>query len=315
MAWNRADDGVAFHPQVLGLGRAAARGADQVRLVNLAWGAFHRMTTWTAEHETDGWLDDTAAAMICGPDLDAIVKACRQQKLILGRQRHPDHGHGWLLDVLRADGLLHNRSREETRAGRPDKIPTTIRLRVLARDGDRCRYCRIFTSPHDRKGGTLTTLDHIDPDGPTTVDNLAVACRTCNSEMAGWSLAEKLAKLQPTPGDHDEPLNLHPTTRTRLEGAGLIPASASPDAPHSDRATPTRPVEDQGPAETPSTATADDSAAPGAPRPGSDTDQTPIKGAEPGIPRVGSGRVGSPSRSSPRSGSRGGRRRRKPRTG
>lgn len=57
------------------------------------------------------------------------------------------------------------------------KCPRPIRRRVLARDGNRCRYCGAEVS------GRALTLDHIQPRamaGGDTAGNLVVACRPCN---------------------------------------------------------------------------------------------------------------------------------------
>ena len=56
-------------------------------------------------------------------------------------------------------------------------IPVAIKLRVVARDGCRCRHCGV-----DLMDGEVT-FDHVIPEskgGPTTIGNLVVSCRPCN---------------------------------------------------------------------------------------------------------------------------------------
>jgi 5-methylcytosine-specific restriction endonuclease McrA len=61
----------------------------------------------------------------------------------------------------------------------PPKIPQTLRRLVRARAKGRCEYCR--TS--EWLSGLPCEIDHILPrakGGPTTADNLCLACASCN---------------------------------------------------------------------------------------------------------------------------------------
>lgn len=60
-----------------------------------------------------------------------------------------------------------------------DRTNKSVRIEVLIRDGNRCRYCG-----EDGAG----TVDHIIPrcqGGTDSVDNLAVSCQSCNSRKGG----------------------------------------------------------------------------------------------------------------------------------
>lgn len=77
------------------------------------------------------------------------------------------------------------------------RCPRPIRRAVLARDGERCRYCRLFVS------GRNLTLDHVRPRaqaGPDTVDNLVVACRLCNNRKNARTPEEAGMVLLPIGG-------------------------------------------------------------------------------------------------------------------
>lgn len=52
--------------------------------------------------------------------------------------------------------------------------------RIQLRDANLCRYCGIRVNWTDRKSKTGGTYDHVDPDGPNSLDNVVVACRQCN---------------------------------------------------------------------------------------------------------------------------------------
>lgn len=59
---------------------------------------------------------------------------------------------------------------------------------IVARDGNRCRYCAVRVNFSDRRGRHGGTYDHLDPDLLDAPDygnflwNVVVACRTCNGQ-------------------------------------------------------------------------------------------------------------------------------------
>lgn len=70
-----------------------------------------------------------------------------------------------------------------------------LRRRIKDRDRNLCRYCGRRVNWSDKKSGIAATYDHVDPDGPNSLDNVVVACKACNSkkrdrtpEQAGMSL-------------------------------------------------------------------------------------------------------------------------------
>lgn len=65
-------------------------------------------------------------------------------------------------------------------------ISKRLRFEVFKRDGFECAYCGA-TPP-----GVLLECDHIDPvsaGGPTEIDNLVTACRSCNRGKSNVSLS------------------------------------------------------------------------------------------------------------------------------
>jgi hypothetical protein len=56
-----------------------------------------------------------------------------------------------------------------------------LREAIRKRDRNMCRYCAVKVRWHDRKGPGGGTYDHVDPEGPNSLENVVVACRGCNS--------------------------------------------------------------------------------------------------------------------------------------
>ena len=100
----------------------------------------------------------TRTMRLVGPD------GCRKCK---GTNVYGDQHGGWKCDTCG----IYSSATEPTKA----KIPKAIRRAVLSRDNATCLECGSTQSP---------CLDHIIPEskgGETTVENLRVLCRTCNS--------------------------------------------------------------------------------------------------------------------------------------
>lgn len=70
------------------------------------------------------------------------------------------------LESLRAEGRAKSRRQSELRKIRPA---------VIERDGGRCQNCE------KRVWGRDATLDHKDPEGPATLENVHLLCRGCNT--------------------------------------------------------------------------------------------------------------------------------------
>jgi hypothetical protein len=109
----------------------------------------------------------------------SIQAACRELAAVSGKLWHWGDGHGgYVLSVLghelEAAGL---RIEHTSTPKKKSVIPIAIKLRVVARDGCRCRHCGL-----DLMDGEIT-FDHVIAEskgGPTTVGNLVVSCRKCN---------------------------------------------------------------------------------------------------------------------------------------
>lgn len=73
------------------------------------------------------------------------------------------------------------------------RIPSNIRRQVIERDGLHCVYCDEDLTDQE------IHLDHVIPEsqgGSTTVDNLQVTCRKCNTAKGILTEAEFVQRLR-----------------------------------------------------------------------------------------------------------------------
>jgi HNH endonuclease len=195
MSWYRTDDTLTSHPKWVAVKRAAyerhrdaraARAAAQ--RAALAWFA---IGVWGAKCNCDGIIPAHAADQIApgmfltedefvdGADLLIAGGMCR-------RLTKANGGPGWHIpnwkkyQPSRAQVALA-KDREQRRK---DLYRTVEGRRIVAlvkqRDGDWCRYCWEHVDWNDRRSAHRGTLDHVDPDGPSSVENVVVACGSCN---------------------------------------------------------------------------------------------------------------------------------------
>lgn len=145
-----------------------------------------------------------------------------------GEQRRPFPDgslliHEWwdhlLLGAGKDDPIVRKRERRRKALNSPKCIE--LRQLVRERDMDLCRYCGVSTldnSGPDKKSQSIRTLDHVDPWGDNTAENLVVACRKCNGR-----------KRDRTPDQAGMTLYDPGTTKADI-------ARSAPDNPADDRA-------------------------------------------------------------------------------
>jgi hypothetical protein len=98
-----------------------------------------------------------------------------------------------------------------------------LRLEIRQRDGDLCRYCGKKVSWSDRRSSRAGSYDHVVPGGPTTFENLVVACRGCNSRKGSRTPDEAGMELLPASGSSSE---LVPVLNLELDSHnGPVPGS------------------------------------------------------------------------------------------
>lgn len=149
---------------------------------------------------------------------------CRERTPALPSPRHRLI-HDWNAHLLLAAGKDDPivRKREQRRKALNGPRCLQLRQDVRERDMDLCRYCGVETldpSGPDKKSARIRTLDHVDPWGDNTRENVVVACRRCNGRKRDRS-PEQAGMLLLDPG----------TTKAMLAGR-------PPDNPAQDPAQP-----------------------------------------------------------------------------
>lgn len=112
---------------------------------------------------------------------DADERAASQEASRLFRQAYdhlcsvygPDYGRAAFKMI--AHGWIDQLSPVAVPGYRKERIPASLRKKVLERDGYRCRHCG---------GHEHLAADHVYPEalgGKATLDNLQTLCRSCNT--------------------------------------------------------------------------------------------------------------------------------------
>ena len=178
MAWIELHQALVAHPKTKRLARRLG--------VNLptAIGTLACLWCWCVEYAQDGNLErfdaqDIADAAEWTGDPEALIAALVEASFVDAEN-----------DVLRihnwhkyAGRLMEQRRHHAANKQRARALYDNAELTkfVRDRDGDCCRYCGVTANFRDRKGAGGGTYDHVDPDGPNTLDNIVVACRACNA--------------------------------------------------------------------------------------------------------------------------------------
>ena len=180
--WIELHDNLPDHPKIVKL--AALTKMDR----DLARAKLERLWLWALTNRLSGALsyDDvlllTDVMRIKGDPqkmVDALV-ACGLLE---------DTGDGYYIHDWdeHAGALIERKEEQRAYNKRKNALYNDLRLTkaVRDRDGDTCQYCGKTVNWRDRKGCDGGTYDHIDPDGDNSLDNLCVACRSCNSSKRG----------------------------------------------------------------------------------------------------------------------------------
>ena len=216
MAWIESHQELKDHPKTRKLARQLGI------TVPAAIGHLHCLWWWALEYAQDGDLSEYDAeeigyAGMWEGDADQFISALCQSGFLDEAGNPGDYGlHDWTDYAGRLIDLRAFRS-QRNKLHRDADLTKAIRKR----DEDRCRYCGIAVSWKDRKGPSGGTYDHVDPRGDNSLENVVIACRSCNS-----------SKQQRTPQAAN--MELHPP--------GIYPESTPPGQiiypPGVDKSTP-----------------------------------------------------------------------------
>lgn len=190
MAWIESHQSLRQHPKVHRLRKALGVSLPA------AIGHLHCLWWWALDYAAKGDLTEIEPETIadaCAWEGDpiALVSALTAAGFL---DDHEDRLaiHDW--DEY-AGRLIDLREHQARRQGL--HRDSTLKQAIRDRDGDGCRYCAVSVDWKDRKGAKGGTYDHLIPHGPNTLENVVVACRSCNSrknqrtpEQAGMSLLQ-----------------------------------------------------------------------------------------------------------------------------
>jgi 5-methylcytosine-specific restriction endonuclease McrA len=251
MAWLKIDDGWYMHPKI----RAAGRDARDLWM---------QAACWCAQQENDGEVPDFMLAPLASlAELPADAAHPAAMRLVgLGLWEDSRSGPGWVFHDWhvyqpKRAALLARRKHDRRKKELHSKTMEPIRLAARERDGESCRYCgtTVIFDGKGSRGPHAATFDHVDPAGSNDLDNVVVACLSCNSRKKDRAPAEVGMTLRPSPAP--------PTLPTPPKGratparppaakpsARTVPAKATAPSPRSPRRT-TPPPSPLAPANTP----------------------------------------------------------------
>jgi 5-methylcytosine-specific restriction endonuclease McrA len=212
MSWFRVDDKLMDHPKWVAvkgaaLDRAKSRTdarhhAQQAALVWMAAGV------WGAGSNCDGIIPEHAAASIAPRAFltedefhdaaELLVKSGLWHRLPKSRGGPGWEFHDWHDYQLSKQQVQRRQDREAKRKALYRTVEGRIVVeQVKRRDGDRCRYCWEEVIWADRRSAKRGTIDHLDPDGPNSLDNCVVACGSCNRAKADRTPEDADMQLRP----------------------------------------------------------------------------------------------------------------------
>ncbi len=181
-----------------------------------------RANSWCADRLTDGLVPSAMLATFSGatPDHAAELVDAGVWKRARGG-----------FQVVDWPGFLTKEAVTQRRTGSKVRKAlyrdSELTLSVRERDGDTCRYCGRQVKWSDRRGQLGGTYDHVIPvksGGKSTLDNLVVACRACNSRKCDRTPEQARMSLNPPPDLRKEP---SPGTSSELGRNQPRPSSGS----------------------------------------------------------------------------------------
>lgn len=195
MSWQKSSDGAATHPKLMKI--EALPEADE-RLLNEVKGWLWSLSTQSAQHDTDYFVEVGVARMFGGLRTAVLIDAAIRVGLLT--EETVDGLRVYKL--LEDENLWHIRSRAEKeweRQQAADCKDPRVKVPVVLRDGDNCRYCGVLTQWRGQRSHATFSLDHRVPGQAGTPDTMVVACWRCNTSRSSNPQWDDDHPLRPVP--------------------------------------------------------------------------------------------------------------------
>jgi DnaD/phage-associated family protein len=130
-----------------------------------------------------------------------------------------------------AGKLVERREEQRKYASRQRSLYSNMRVikAVRQRDGSACRYCGKIVNWDDRRGIDGGTYDHVDPDGDNSVENIVVACRSCNSKKQDRTPEEACMPLLPAYAESQQKTGRKQVENQQRKSAITVPYPTVPN--------------------------------------------------------------------------------------
>lgn len=229
MPWTKVGDAAATYPRLMQT--AGLAGADE-RTINEVAGWLWRCAFQSAAHMTDYVIDVGTAYMLGGSRTEELIRLCVKTGLLrertVGGLRH--------FELIADPDFINIRLKQEVEWERQQNRDTKnheLRVPILLRDGDQCRYCAKVVAWRGRTTARSGSLDHRVPGAAGTVETMVVACVGCNSARGrvGAGEWEKDHPLLPAPRT---PLYGGVTAKYLAEHGHFVTANLTPQERVSD---------------------------------------------------------------------------------
>jgi hypothetical protein len=169
-----------------------------------------RAGSWSARNRRNGFVPSSMLARFTSdPDL-AVSELLRRnlwRRAAGGCQFTRWPGWTGTGEAVRADVVdteaAEKRARKLAAEARRQALfrDQDLKKAIRDRDADQCRYCGIAVRWGKGRASDSGTYDHIDPEGDNSLENLVVACCSCNSAKRRLTPAEAgMALLDPPSG-------------------------------------------------------------------------------------------------------------------
>lgn len=225
--WFRVNDKFHSNAKV----RRVRRTHPTKRRDAAAIGVWVQAATWSADNKADGFCPEEVVETFDDDWQDIVqrlVDAVGPSGHGLFEPAEVNGEPGWIVH----DFLGFNDSREKQEK---DAHANRMRINLMRdtklvaaikrRDRDRCRYCGCQVKWGDQRGASGATYDHVKPiekGGLNTLDNVVIACRSCNSRKKHLTLREAGMKLLP-PGSMGAPaVEAVPSPAGSTPGSGRV---------------------------------------------------------------------------------------------